>query len=91
MEAPAEYKAKIEPRYSLCWSCDNAYAHKCEWIAEQEHIWTKARKEKRHDNNARGYVCVYIVEECEHYVPDKPRQHLQEVKKKGRSIYGNAK
>lgn len=64
---------------TLCWSCDNAYAHKCEWIRDGKEIWTKATKRMDRDIiRGKVYECELIeVIECPHFEWDRRYRRMK--------------
>ena len=55
---------------TLCWNCDNAYAHKCAWIREGKEVWDKAKKRKCIWDGYKEVELVQVLK-CKHFVLDK--------------------
>lgn len=61
-------RSKQSKIQSICWECDNAYAHKCDWIKRMKKIWNDAITIE--DCIVPGTL-FYKVTNCDHFIPDK--------------------
>lgn len=50
---------------SLCWSCNNGYAHRCSWVSDSKPCWEKSIEGRD------GEDVFNIVTECKFYVREK--------------------
>lgn len=58
---------------TLCWNCENAYAHKCLWIFNGTRVWSKGIVHTCEYTTGTGTKHVQdmvCVEECPHFVLD---------------------
>ena len=54
---------------SICFDCENGYAHKCKWVAFKIPVkgW-KAEKREYHEKSGSGFT--YSVSECPNFIAD---------------------
>jgi len=76
-EVEAIHKGK---QSSICWDCQNAYAHKCSWFKD----YTPVKDWDAYYNAETG---SYVVNKCPNFVPDvKKETAMAEAKRLGINI-----
>ena len=60
---------------SICWDCQNAYAHKCCWFKN----YTPVKDWNAHYNAKTG---SYMVDKCPNFVPDIKKETDREIAKR---------
>ena len=57
---------------SICWSCKNARANRCAWVARKKQVWKRAyERECRASDRVQGCYKVWVVQKCAHFEVDK--------------------
>jgi len=51
---------------SICWKCKNAYAKKCDWVANGKKNWEEAEKKKAYHSSKESYE-LFIVTKCKKF------------------------
>lgn len=69
----------MRSRESICWTCANARAHLCPWIAKKKRIWSHGNAEKRSlpsscQTKNKKYEMVYIVHKCPYFQPEGKKE-----------------
>lgn len=82
-----EQKKELDERRlsSICWDCQNAYAHKCSWFRDYTPVkgWT-AKKEEYMTINKKHFT--YCVLECPNFVADEKQPKTKTVYKKRQKL-----
>ena len=78
-----EQKKDLDERLlkSICWDCQNAYAHKCCWFRDYTPVEGWVAKKKKHLIDRKNHTS-YCVLECPNFVKD-----IVPEKVKTRKIY----